>query len=269
MQKPAAALQDYLLSYFPKAKKALRGVKTSSRAAKVLADTYLEFTFGWKPLAADILSASQALWAIAQRPPVVRIYASASDTYGGADNLSAFPGSGQYYTLMIPSKNYGTYSIRYEGGVNLNVGIDGIPNRMEAFGITLPDFIPTVWDLLPYSFIVDYFLNVGDVITAYCGPRIDLSWGFKVSHDVFTTIYGNVIFVEVGGPGSHLGKADVLSQYCSGGSGYFQTKTFSRTSLSAEDFMPSIQLSLPRSFKPLQNLAAILLSRSLSISKTF
>jgi hypothetical protein len=33
-------------------------------------------------------------------------------------------------------------------------------------GFDLRSFVPTVWELVPYSFIVDYFSNVGDCLMA-------------------------------------------------------------------------------------------------------
>lgn len=44
-------------------------------------------------------------------------------------------------------------------------------------GLTIQEFVPTVWELIPYSFVVDYFTNIGDVVNyAYSA---NLNWVYK------------------------------------------------------------------------------------------
>lgn len=44
------------------------------------------------------------------------------------------------------------------------------------FGIMPSQFLPTVWELIPYSWLVDYFTNMGDIVAAACRNYGDLSW---------------------------------------------------------------------------------------------
>jgi hypothetical protein len=37
---------------------------------------------------------------------------------------------------------------------------------VELSGFDLKAFIPTVWEVIPYSFLVDYFVNIGDMLEA-------------------------------------------------------------------------------------------------------
>jgi hypothetical protein len=43
-----------------------------------------------------------------------------------------------------------------------------IGRAVELSGFQFRDFVPTVWELIPYSFVSDYFVNIGDILEAAC-----------------------------------------------------------------------------------------------------
>lgn len=49
-------------------------------------------------------------------------------------------------------------------------------NKLKLFGLTPDEFIPTVWELLPWSFLVDYFTNIGDILEAGATDVSSLAW---------------------------------------------------------------------------------------------
>ena len=49
-------------------------------------------------------------------------------------------------------------------------------DALSHFGFTPSEFIPTAWELLPWSFLIDYFVNIGDVIQANIVSLSDLAW---------------------------------------------------------------------------------------------
>jgi hypothetical protein len=46
-----------------------------------------------------------------------------------------------------------------------------------TLGFSWESFVPTVWELVPYSFILDYFTNIGDVLSAGLLVQSHLAWG--------------------------------------------------------------------------------------------
>ncbi len=58
-------------------------------------------------------------------------------------------------------------NVKYRTAISARrpVGPDGIPH--VEFGTSVRDFVPTVWELIPYSFFVDYFTNVGQILDAW------------------------------------------------------------------------------------------------------
>jgi hypothetical protein len=165
--------------------------------SKALPDLYLEFQFGWKPLAADITSAVDAVGRTAAKPKFVKIRGSAhSDvTLPKFDSAiyNNFPTSA--YQLRGEREVNINYSVRIRGAASLKLGF-GMP-AFQA-GSTIPDMIPTLWNLAPWSFLIDYFSNVGEVLEARAtASLITLNWGcISEKHTLNTK---NTIYF-VGGP---------------------------------------------------------------------
>lgn len=139
-----------------------------------MADSWLENSFGWQPFISDIKSGAVALAKLNVDPEFLpfRVRGSASGKpviiNNGVWGISGFISYDE--TLVKTTES----SKQYYGEVRNKVGGEGtglikaagtINRYADAFGLTARDFIPTVWELIPYSFLVDYFSNVGDVLS--------------------------------------------------------------------------------------------------------
>lgn len=166
-----------------------RGLSQSylRNAAKALPDLYLEYKFGWAPLARDIAAGYDAAQRAAKKPTGMRLSGTARSHVsiprfeaGGYNN---FPTSA--YRLRISKKVDVQYSARVVGSAKLKLGF-GMP-AFQA-GSTIPDFIPTMWNLAPWSFLIDYFGNVGDVLEARAtASLITMEWGSATTKAQFLT----------------------------------------------------------------------------------
>lgn len=156
-------------------------------ASKALPDLYLEYKFGWAPLAQDISAGYDAVNRAANKPTGMRLNGTARSHVsvprfeaGGYNN---FPTSA--YRLRISKKVDVQYSARVVGSAKLKLGF-GVP-AFQA-GSTIPDFIPTMWNLAPWSFLIDYFSNVGDVLEARAtASLITMEWGAATTKAQFLT----------------------------------------------------------------------------------
>jgi hypothetical protein len=61
----------------------------------------------------------------------------------------------------------------YRGQVDL---VQPVKATWRYFGLDLSSFVPTVWELIPYSFLVDYFANIDDIISAATLNRSTIRW---------------------------------------------------------------------------------------------
>jgi hypothetical protein len=59
------------------------------------------------------------------------------------------------------------------------------PSLAEFTGVSLTNFAPTAWELIPYSFLVDYFSNIGNVIDTASLGTVYLSWGVRTERQFF------------------------------------------------------------------------------------
>lgn len=115
--------------------------KTSSSA-------WLSLQFGWIPLVGDAYSAADAYKKGATRPKVTKIRSHTTFKRRVATGGKA-PGG-----LMYVDRLYETYSKR----VILKTTYQ--PSVYDQLGLTNPALI--AWELLPFSFLVDYFVGIGD-----------------------------------------------------------------------------------------------------------
>jgi len=151
---------------------------------RVLRDTWLEYSFGWKPLMSDVKSGFDALLSLNED---VNEFASGK-AGRNVTTSSTQSGSGGTINSSVLSWSYeesqsSDYLVRYFGKANVKTMPGGWRLASQTFGFRLEEFLPTVWELIPYSFLVDYFTNIGDVIQAYSTLTSSVKWTAKTIRD--------------------------------------------------------------------------------------
>lgn len=121
-----------------------------------LAGTVLEHNFGWTPLFGDIIDATKALGA--PPPPTwVSVYGIHKFEDKLIQQQSGF------------NKN-GLYQARWKGNVRVSLSANvtvSSPNLWMAEGLGLVNPATIVWDLIPWSFLVNMFVNVNQYISSF------------------------------------------------------------------------------------------------------
>lgn len=140
-----------------------------------LADSWLEAQFHWKPLLSDIDDGARALAEINtnQALKAARITAKSEvsanpiETYGSSGQGLA---GWQVHTVTVED-----VVVVYRGAVSVHAR-NSMLMRPELLGFNPASFVPTAWELVPYSFLIDYFTNVGDVLAGWAALTSNLSW---------------------------------------------------------------------------------------------
>lgn len=179
IRRPAEALRNGVDAYVRNARKAYRKAANSKAAAKALSNTWLEHAFGWRPLLSDVDDAMKAL--ARQNTLIVEVVSSFASADGYANRGSDTNGLAGFFLVMqrLYRTKYSNF-VRYKGAVGWESGNKASSWR-ENWGLTLDNFAPTVWELIPYSFLVDYFTNIGDIIDTASFGTVNLRWGTKAA----------------------------------------------------------------------------------------
>lgn len=135
-----------------KLNKLFRAPKGFRPKAKSGANLWLEYHFGWSPLVQDVYSAVQVLSAV---PPSFKVRGRGRST----EPVKSRIGNDVTYTLVD-----GEYHCYVECGGEVFVSN---PNLALANQMGFINPLTVAWELVPFSFLVDWFLPVGDFLNSF------------------------------------------------------------------------------------------------------
>jgi len=173
-------LRKGLASYLDALKKGRRGSPAQRR--KFAADTWLEYAFGWAPLLNDLDEARKYL---AKRRLQLdmefvsfKAVASKANDNGHAYDQYLGGSAGLSVPIRWYRHNRRECIVVYRGAVSSKTIGTPLINA-SSMGLSARSFAPTLWELLPWSFLIDYFTNIGDVITSWSNLTTALAWGCR------------------------------------------------------------------------------------------
>lgn len=146
---------------------------TPQNVARTISEKWLGYRLGVLPLVSDAQGYYNSVNRLREgSPPAVLVRASANSTEKELSLKSSFT----YLDIRIDctTEKSREYGYKLYGAVSLE-GTQS-PTLHSSLGLTLREFVPTVYELIPYSFLVDYFLNLGAVIDAFALNRSGLKW---------------------------------------------------------------------------------------------
>jgi len=165
---PTKGIHKIASAYLGNAKKLTRYKRLEDRI-DALREMYLEVQFGWKPLISDVSDAIAAVERLKARVPSVRVHGYGKYVHN-TQTVTDNPSFNSAFNLIRTTKYEQKTEVILTGSVSLDAK-SGLTARSQ-FGLTTEQFIPTLWNLLPYSFVADYFSNIGDVLNAHAYSNI-------------------------------------------------------------------------------------------------
>lgn len=140
---------------------------------KAAAGLWLEHSFHWIPLMYDIKGAWSALEATWERLPSEFVKASAFDEQSRIAEESQSTNGILILNRKCVSRSYA--AVRMYGRVRISTRVSNWPDS-KALGYDVRSFLPTIWELVPYSWAVDYFTNIGSIIYGLSYGGQDVLW---------------------------------------------------------------------------------------------
>lgn len=143
-------------------------------ALRMLSETWLATSFGILPLIQDIRDAVNAHETIIKQEGLWAVKGTAKKEFGlSSEFLPDVYGEG--LLLLSASKRLRViHSVKITGEVSND--ISDVSGYIRGFGLTLPKFIPAIYQIIPWSFFIDYFTNLGDYLDARSSGFTRLTW---------------------------------------------------------------------------------------------
>lgn len=258
---PLQTLREFTFSHLSRVLKLSQTVKHKASLTKAVADTWLEYRFGWRPLALDIGQAYHDL-VNNNHFNIQPVSGGAFDTFPISITKGVSTINGGYFNLRFNRAVTGGYSVSFKGGIRTGQsnGRIGFQQNMQ---LDLPHFVPTIWDLIPYTWIVDYFTNAGDIIRALCFQTQNLSWGKMTTRLTNSYSYDTDILYNF-----DFGSYDLIYSAPSSDNSSASIVSFHRTPVYPDDLVPRAQFTLPiGSLRPWENLTALFAGRQSEVSR--
>lgn len=184
IRHPYGSAVKKVQSYLKRRKKYVarrRGRGSLQATLDAASDAWLETTLGMEPLFHDIENIAQAVaeTQLQRRRSVFVGYGSSSDSVGPVYWEQA------YYDGVRSINSTSESCLAWAKAracviASVSTGQDPsfVSQVARNFGISARQVLPTAWNLLPGSFIWDYFLPVGDLLQAACVASVPLAWAY-------------------------------------------------------------------------------------------
>lgn len=258
LRNPGKALRTGLDDYLRNVMKRSRRAKKTS-LNRIVSETWLEHVFGWQPLLSDIKSAGEGLNRRLNR---------FQGSYTRVSGLGVFEDTDFASSLTLVTETYLRYryrivdltqvSVRYYGEVR-SVCENPIQADMTLFGFDWTEIIPTAWELIPYSFLADYFSNIGDVLDAWSVRKSDVCWMAKSirrrKRRTLSEIAIDKAYLEANTP-----VASWVDRYID--TSYYKNSSTQIDRSTATPTLPSVALEIPGLGTKWINISALLLARN-------
>lgn len=197
LRRPGKDLFRRIGEHIRKVTKPASMIRNTKKRRSYIRSSYLEATFGWQPLVGEIKSAGDALNRRLERyqGSYARVSGKGRNTVHTYVPQVSYNQGGLTVQRRWGVNNVVSYSKLYRGEVK-SVCPNPIQADMRLFGATWADVALTGWELVPWSFVADYFTNIGDILEAWSVRDSDWAWLFATEKYYARNTSANIILED-------------------------------------------------------------------------
>jgi hypothetical protein len=218
--------------------------------SQLVANSWLEAVFGWAPLLSDIQGIAESSFNKFNEPVIKRLTGYGEESTTLVMHKERTAGIASIYYQYIDDQT-STRQVIYTVGYRrkLDSSSNGFQRVIANSGLgSWRDAVPAAWELLPWSFLIDYFSNIGDVINAACVSTTDVAWCRRTTIEYHRRTYQGV---------THRFKSPTYVALVNS-AGVARTKKRTVERVAASLPIPGLRFELPESNIKLANIAALL-----------
>lgn len=151
-----------------------KGLKNPKKAIYALEETYLELRYGWRPLMYDIVEFDETLRNFEERRTRWSERVGITETWSSNSEETIDLGvyGGNQHAAIAD-----VWTLSKRGSVTADVMLDKWKTNAALTG----------WEIIPFSFVVDWFLSVGQAISAssllLSADAVASSAGYKITRE--------------------------------------------------------------------------------------
>lgn len=250
IRHPARAFRNGISDYLSFLRRNA-GRVTKRRRPSFVRETWLEYAFGWRPLINDIDNAIKAFYASKAAHPIFEMVKGTARDTQTAQSVDDVKDVGALHSLKSHQSTVEEVYVKYFG-IYFSRG-NGVPNS-HAAGFHPGEFIPTVWELIPYSFLVDYFSNIGAILSSWSYRSLVNGWTARTIRRTFEQQAAGVEYKWT--PGSFNEDDYFHGQSGSPGSALYKVVQVARVA-NAPLELPALELKVPGRWDQWVNIAAL------------
>jgi hypothetical protein len=163
--------------------------KTAKSAARAKANAWLEYRYGWRPLISDVKTIVTDAQKLHDRAMGKRLVFRSTERQSGSKTVTFVDKRALGILASWPSTGSATrtQSVRVSAGVIAQYSAESYADAaMRTLGLRLCDVPSTAWEIIPFSFVVDWSTNVGKwirAVTPVPGINILGNWVTTIIND--------------------------------------------------------------------------------------
>lgn len=179
VKRPLSALRKHMDGYL---KAQLKTVTRGSfrrykqkEKLRAITGTWLEWRFGFRPLIKDINTLLMEIGKNDGLERYINLHAREMSRVPSADaTVSKFTVNALMPFISVV-RRFSEVEVIYRGELRVTAGVPGIKG-LGSLHFGLEDFVPTLWEVAPLSWLADYFINVGDILQGMTINLSGLAW---------------------------------------------------------------------------------------------